>query len=101
MIALMAHSRRAKSAEFATPQWKYITRRMAAQLAHDDLRDVMHTVVDISLGSHYGSLVNAFKPGYFFWCGSPNAQDMAAAECPTESTPHSECCEPVTHIGQG
>ena len=67
MIALMARSRRAKSAEFATPQWKYITRRMAAQLAHDDLRDVMHTVVDISLGSRYGSLVNAFKPGYFFW----------------------------------
>ena len=79
MIALMAHSRRAKSAEFATPQWKYITRRMAAQLAHDDLRDVMHTVVDISLGSRYGYLVNAFKPGYFFWCGSSRLLSLGPA----------------------
>ena len=67
MIVLMVRSRRAKSAEFDTPQWKYITRRMTTQLAHDNQRDVRHTVVDISLGSRYGSLVNAFKPDYFFW----------------------------------
>ena len=70
MIVLMARSRHAKSVEFETPQWKYITRRMATQLATDDLHAVMHTIMDISLGSQYGSLVNAFKPGYFFWCGS-------------------------------
>ena len=80
MIVAMARSRHAKRVEFQTPQWKYITRRMAAQLATDDSDAVMHTIMDISLGSQYGSLINAFKPGYFFWCGSLRLLSLRPAE---------------------
>lgn len=68
MLLMMSRSRRAKSDVFTkSPQWQYITRRAATQLAHDDLREVQQVIIDISLGSRYGSLVNAFKPGLFWW----------------------------------
>jgi hypothetical protein len=67
MLIMMAKSRRSKAVVFKSPQWQYITRRAATQLAHDDLREVRQVIIDISLGSRYGSLVNAFKPGLFWW----------------------------------
>ena len=43
---------------------------MATQFGHDQLEDVTRTIVDVSLGTRYGALVNAFKPGYVYWeCG--------------------------------
>lgn len=65
MIVLMAANKRAKERQFDTPQWKYIARRSMAELAHDNLREVKYVIVDITLGSRYGTLVNAYKPGFF------------------------------------
>jgi hypothetical protein len=34
---------------------------------HTSIQQVRQVIIDISLGSRYGSLVNAFKPGFFYW----------------------------------
>lgn len=65
MIVAMAISRKARKEAFATLEWAYITGRMAAQLGHADLREVREAIIDIKLATSYGTLVNAFKPGFF------------------------------------
>jgi hypothetical protein len=67
LAAIMIRAQQVKVAEFETPQWKYITRKVATQLATDNLQEVKHSIMDTSLGSRYGALVKAFKPGFFWW----------------------------------
>ena len=67
LAIIMIRSQQIKTAAFATPQWKYITRKVATQLATDNLQEVKLAIMDISLGSRYGALVKAFKPGFFWW----------------------------------
>lgn len=78
MLLVLARSRRKEAEVFTkSPQWQYITRRAATQLAHDDLREVQQVIIDISLGSRYGTLVNAFKPGMFWWeCVGESCSDL-------------------------
>jgi hypothetical protein len=38
-----------------------------AQLDHSKRRDVKHCIIDLSLGTTYGSLVSAYKPAFFWW----------------------------------
>jgi hypothetical protein len=67
MIIVMDQSRHRKDLQFTTPAWKYITRRVMAQLSLNDLREVKASIIDTTLGLRYGSLVIAFKPGFFYW----------------------------------
>jgi hypothetical protein len=55
-----------KTKQFNTPAWDWIQRRVMAQLEHSKRRDVKHCIIDLSLGTTYGSLVSAYKPA-FFW----------------------------------
>jgi hypothetical protein len=55
-----------KTKQFNTPAWEWIQRRVMAQLDHSKRRDVRHCIIDLSLGTTYGSLVSAYKPA-FFW----------------------------------
>jgi hypothetical protein len=67
MIIIMDQSRHKKNLQFTTPEWKYITRRVMAQLSLNDLREVKASIIDTTLGLRYGSLIIAFKPGFFYW----------------------------------
>ena len=51
-----------------TPEWAYIARRVATQLAHDRVPEVKDALIDISLGKTYGPLVNAYRPGVTMIC---------------------------------
>ena len=56
-----------KEAKFKSPAWVWIQRRAMAQLEHSKRRDVRHCIIDLQLGTTYGSLVSAYKPAYFWW----------------------------------
>ena len=55
-----------KTKQFNTPAWEWIQRRCMVHLGHTRRRDVRHCIIDLSLGTTYGSLVSAYKPA-FFW----------------------------------
>eukprot|EP01046_Picozoa_sp_COSAG06_P014091 COSAG06_NODE_863_length_11877_cov_16.370012_4_plen_807_part_00 len=48
-----------KTERFKTPAWEWIQRRVMVQLGHSKRRDVRHCIIDLSLGTTYGSLVSA------------------------------------------
>ena len=63
----MARTQRHRHKEYDSPEWNYISRRVATQLAHDDVQEIKDALIDISLGTTYGPLVNAYRPGHFRW----------------------------------
>jgi hypothetical protein len=67
MGILIRRNRAAKKKHFETPEWQYITRRMATRLAQNDLMSIKNCIVDVKLGVEYGALVAAFKvcPRYY------------------------------------
>merc|ERR1711871_570590 len=67
MAIMVARNRAEKNRQFSTPTWQYIARRAMAQLGHNNLDEVRAAIIDITLGIRYGSLISAFKPGYFYW----------------------------------
>ena len=67
MMVVTNISRNKKNKQFTTPEWSYITRRVMTQLGLNDLAEVKSSIIDTSLGLRYGSLIIAFKPGYFYW----------------------------------
>jgi hypothetical protein len=67
MAITVAKNRAEKNKRFSTPAWQYIARRAMAQLGHDNLDEVRSAIIDITLGIRYGSLISAFKPGFFYW----------------------------------
>ena len=46
---------------------EYITRQIATEFGHDNIREVRQCIIDVKLGNRYGFLVSAFKPGFFYW----------------------------------
>ena len=67
MMVIMTRTQIQRRKDFSTPEWNYIARRGATQLAHDKVNEIKDTMIDISLGTLYGSLVNAYRPGHFRW----------------------------------
>ena len=67
MMVLMQKSRKDQKAQFMSPEWQYITRQVAAEFGHDNIREVRQCIIDVKLGNKYGFLVSAFKPGFFYW----------------------------------
>ena len=65
LFVLLVKNRRAQLERFDTPQLDYIARRVMTELGHDSLSDVQTCIVDLKLGSRFGSLINAYRPGLF------------------------------------
>lgn len=63
----MMISRKRQKEQFRTPTWRYIARKAMVQLGHDDLRETKYAMIDITLGSRFGSLVSAYNPGFFYF----------------------------------
>ena len=53
--------------DYDTPEWNYVARKVAAQLGHDRVVEVKDALIDISLGTLYGPVINAYRPGHFRW----------------------------------
>ena len=66
LLALLRLDHQSKTKQFNTPAWEFIQRRVMVQLGHSKRRDVRHCIIDLSLGTTYGSLVSAYKPAYFW-----------------------------------
>ena len=69
-IGLLVHLKLANSArkaEFDGDVARFISRRMMMKLQHDSREDVMDCIIDIQLGTQYGTLVSAYKPSLFWW----------------------------------
>jgi hypothetical protein len=64
MLALARH-RRSRIAQSDTPMMEYIQRRVMTELKLSDLSEIRAVIIDLKLGKRFGSLVNAYKPGYF------------------------------------
>jgi hypothetical protein len=67
LMLVMAQVQRQRHKEYDTSEWNYIARRIATQLGENDATVVKDALIDISLGNVYGTLVNAYRPGYFRW----------------------------------
>jgi hypothetical protein len=66
-MLVMAQVQRQRHKEYDTSEWNYIARRVATQLGENDATVVKDALIDIALGNVYGTLVNAYRPGYFRW----------------------------------
>eukprot|EP01047_Picozoa_sp_COSAG01_P013575 COSAG01_NODE_641_length_14573_cov_17.634637_8_plen_126_part_00 len=53
-----------KMAEFDNPSWRWIQQRATLQLCHKNQHDVKHCIIDVALGTQYGSLVSTYKPAF-------------------------------------
>eukprot|EP01046_Picozoa_sp_COSAG06_P029965 COSAG06_NODE_2819_length_6234_cov_2.814996_1_plen_1898_part_00 len=67
IMTLMMATHKQRKKDYDTPEWNYIARRVATQLAHDNVKEIKAALIDISLGTTYGPLVNAYRPGHFRW----------------------------------
>ena len=63
----LAKNQQAKREEFNTPKMDYVCRRVMTELNHGKLSEVETVVIDLKLGSRFGNLVNAYRPGMFFF----------------------------------
>lgn len=67
LILALVKNNTAKRATFDSPKMEYVCRRMMTELGKGELSDVETVFIDIKLGSRFGSLINAFRPGMFFF----------------------------------
>jgi hypothetical protein len=67
LILALAKNNAAKRAAFDSPKMEYVCRRMMTELGKGELSDIETVFIDVKLGSRFGSLINAFRPGMFFF----------------------------------
>ena len=63
LIVGLHRKSKAMRSQFETPEMEHIARRLMAELQHDSLAEVKEVIVDLKLGSRFGSLISAFRPG--------------------------------------
>jgi hypothetical protein len=71
LLVLLQLNHKRKTEQFKTPAWEWIVRRVMTQLKHSKRRDVVHCIIDLSLGTTYGSLVSACEPSNSLCLPSP------------------------------
>ena len=63
LIIVLHLKSKATRAKFETPEMEHIARRFMAELQHDSMAEVKEVIVDLRLGSRFGGLISAFRPG--------------------------------------
>jgi hypothetical protein len=85
MAIVVAKNRAEQHKQFSAPTWQYIARRAMAQLGHDNVDEIKNSIIDITLGNRYGSLISAFKPGVYVFVPRPVNLIVVCADASTHT----------------